>query len=266
MACLVAVGVGAAPNAVAATSNSIYSYTLANYDASSVANEAAANTAVRLQLVGNWGPGVLGVEFSGNRVSSQSVAYARPSTGNTINVGAGQAVGVAIKFRYTAPVGRSCFTDSPNLTQIGRFGTGLSQVKLQLSNCQTTPGSVRAQCRIAGAQSTTSQMPKTATRALLNGATYVVHCYEGPKVLGGRTLVMKTTQVGSTTTTDQFTVAAPGAITSTGYLSIANKYPLPSAASNNTDQYVGDVAKVSYCQGASLLAASSCLGTEIPGG
>ena len=255
--------IGLAPHAQAATAYSLYSYTMSNVSGSAVANGAAAYTAVPLQLAGAWSPSPNGVYFDGDRSTQQSVAKAKPTSGYTLNVPEARAIGVAIRFTYTAPATGTCFQDSPNLTQIGRFGNYVGQVKLQLSNCGINKTQVFAQCRIAGSKSPTSVWPRTSTRALVNGTTYVVYCFEGVTSGGVRTFFLRAAPVGSALTMQQWTYNSPGAITSSAYLSVANKYPLPSQTSN-TDQFVGDIAKVAYCSATTPGLVSSCLSTEIP--
>lgn len=251
----------------AATLASQYSYTLTGSSAT-VLNGAAANTAVSLNLSGNWNQSDFGVHFAGDLVSQQSVAYAKPASGATINVPANQSVGVAIKFKYQAPTGATCFNDSPNITQIGRFGQNLAQIKLQLSNCGKNANSVFAQCRIAGSNSTTKDFPVTGTQALIDGETYVVKCLKAPDPLSGNTpLQLKTAHIdpvnGNQVADDAFFIRPTGLIRSFTYLSVANKYPLPQITSN-TDQFVGDIAKVAYCKATTLNNVKSCLDTEIP--
>jgi hypothetical protein len=251
-----------APRADAATAYSLYSYDLSQTSGSIVANGAAAFTAVPLQLIGTWSPTPTGVYFTGDQTSQGSVGKAKPNTGSTINVAETKSVGVAIRFTYTAPVA-GCFSDSPNLTQIGRFGNNVAQVKLQLSNCGISKTAVYPQCRVAGSQTPTSVWPRKSSVALVDGTTYVVHCMEGVTTTGTRTFILRVTPLGSATTTNQWTVPSPGAITSTSALSVANKYPLPSGSAN-TDQYVGEVQKVAYCMAGTPGLISGCLSTEIP--
>jgi hypothetical protein len=255
--------IGMAPNARAATAYSLYSYDMSTVNGSTVANAAAANTAVPLQLSGTWSPAAFGVFFAGDQSSAQSVATAKPSSGYTLNVPEAKAIGVAIRFRYTAPTTGTCFSDSPNLTQIGRYAKYVAQIKVQLSNCGINKTSVYPQCRVAGSKSPATVWPRTSTLALVDGTTYVLYCFEGVTTSGVRTMFLRTTPVGSTMTANQWTYNSPGSITSSAYLSVANKYPLPSQT-NNTDQFVGDVVKVAYCSAATPGLVSTCLSTEVP--
>lgn len=253
----------------AATTNSQYSYNFSGIGSNStVANGAATNTGVNLVLYGNWTPTDFGVHFSGDTVSQQSVAYGKPTTGATINVSANQAVGVATKFKYQAPSGSTCFSDSPNITQIGKFAANVAQIKLQLTNCGKDVGKVFTQCRIAGANSTTNDYPVTGTQELVDGATYILKCSKAPDPTSGKTtLELKTVKTdpvnGNSATIDSFKINPPGLIKSTQYISVGQKYALPQISSN-TDQFVGDVAKVAYCKAGSLNAVKTCLDSEIP--
>jgi len=251
------------------TPNSIYSYTLTGVSGTPVPNAAAANTAVALKLQGTWAPSEFGVHFAGNRSNAMSVGFAKPSSGNTLYVPAAYALGATVEFRYEPPVsGGSCFSDSKNITQIGRYGGGLSQLKIQLSSCTGNKLSVFPECRMAGANSTTSDVPKRGTQALIAGETYVVRCYKGPDpASGSATLTLVTTHIdsvnGNTSTVNNFLITRPGLMSSTAYLSVANKYALPGQ-SNNTDNFNGDVAKVAYCKATTLAAMTTCLTTEVP--
>jgi hypothetical protein len=256
-------------SAAAPIAETLYSYAFPGVTTSPVPNGASVNTAVGLNLVGNWAPSAVGVDFTGDTYSRRSVGYARPSSGPTLSAAASDAVGVAAKFRYKAPTSGSCFSDSPNVTQIGRFGAGVTQLKVQLSACSGTTAGVYAECRVAGSNSPSRETPRRATQALVNGATYVVRCSKGrDPATGQTTLVLETTRMvstGNTKTVDAFLITRPGAMTSTAYLSVANKYPLPLQVSN-TDQFNGDVAKVAYCRATSSNALAACLDAEVPQG
>jgi outer membrane biosynthesis protein TonB len=200
--------------------------------------------------------------------SKMSVAYAKPASGNVISVPATQGFGGAVMFTYTGPSpGAGCLGDSRNVTQIGRFGTGLTQIKFQFSNCGTNGSSVFQECRLAGAKTSTSVQLARSSQALVNGATYIAQCVKSPDTSSGSTVQLKTVRVdtvnGNNVTTDTIQIPATGALQSTSALSVGNKYPLPTQKSN-TDQFVGDVAKVAYCSGATLSDAIACLNTEIP--
>lgn len=251
--------------AQAATPGSLYSYDFTGATLSSpVANGAASNSNVGLNLHGDWSQSAFGIHFAGNQSGDQSVAYARPSSGNTVSVPGNQAFGGAIKFKYEAPSG-NCFNDSRNLAQIGRFGNGLSQTKLQLSACNIDSNDVYVQCRMAGSNSTTSDVPLASTQPLVDGEAYVVTCVKAPDPSSGTTTMhLAVTRLSdSHTTTDNFNITRTGTIQSTAYLSVGNKYALPSWW-NNTDQFVGDVAKIAYCAGATTASVNDCLAMEVP--
>jgi hypothetical protein len=247
---------------------SIYSYDLAGVTATPVVNGAEANTGVRLTLFGAWVPSSIGVHFIGDRVSKRSVGYAKPVSGPTFTAAASDAVGGAVKFRYEAPTSGACYKDTHNVSQIGRFGYKLTQFKMQLSSCAGSQVAVFAECRIVGANSTNADLPKRGTQALVNGAIYVVKCFKGPDPATGQaTLTLQTTKLdavnGNVTTVDTFLITRPGAMSSSQYLSVANKYPLPGQTSN-TDQFTGDVAKVAFCKTAATDTLLACLDTEVP--
>lgn len=258
---------GTAPVSASVT-NSIYSYTL-DGSSSTVGNDAAANSGVDLALVGDWSPSSNGVYFAGNTVDEMSVGHGRPASGDTINVSSTSSVGVTAKFTFEAPpLGDKCFPDSHNLTQIGRFGEDLSQVKIQTSNCFDFDWAVFPECRFAGANSTTADLPFASSQQLVDGQTYIVRCYKQPDPVSGNPLAyIDVTQINTTygnrTTSDSFEITPTGTIQSTAWLSVANKYQLPTQA-NNTDQFVGDVAKVAFCQATTMSAVKTCLEAETP--
>jgi hypothetical protein len=266
---LMAVSLLAAPLMVhAATPDTLYSYDFTGATlASPIANAASANSSVKLNLYGSWSQSAFGIHFAGNQSGQQSVAYAKPASGNTLSVASNQALGSAIKFKYEAPTSGTCFSDSHNLTQIGRFGAGLAQVKMQFSNCGINSSQVMVQCRMAGANSTINDVPMTSTQPLVNGEAYVATCTKAPDpTTGSATMQLAVTRLSDAqATTDTFAITRTGAITSTAYLSVGNKYALPPPT-ENTDQFNGDVAKVAYCASTTTVAVDSCLHTEIPVG
>jgi hypothetical protein len=250
------------------TIGSLYSYSFAGVTATPIPNGAEANTAVPLKLFGTWSTSTAGIHFVGDKASKRSVGFAKPTSGPTLNAAASDAVGGAVKFRYEAPTSGTCFGDTHNVTQIGRFASGVAQLKMQLSSCGGTRAGVFAECRMVGANSTSADLPKRGTQALVNGSTYVVKCFKGPDpVTGQATLTLTTTKIdavnGNVTTVNTFQITRPGAMVSSEYLSVANKYPLP-AQTKNTDQFSGDVVKVAYCKAPAADALSLCLDTEVP--
>lgn len=250
----------------AASSGSLYTYNLRDA-AANVANSAGANSAVSLRLTGNWTSSTNGVTFSGDLVSKQSVGYAKPTTGYTLNVAASQAVGNAAEFAYQLPTGVTCFPDSVNVTQIGRFASGVSQVKLQLSKCSVSQTQVFPECRIAGQLTPDKTYAVTGSRSLTAGQPYRVYCMKSADPVSGQsTLTMRTVLLdavnGDQTTTNIFSIPKTGAIQSTTYLSVGNKYPLATLA-NNTDQFTGTVAGVSYCSNPTVTELETCLTSEL---
>lgn len=246
----------------AAAPGSLYSYAL---DGSSalISNNALSNQGVSLNLLGNWAATTFGVKFEGNLTNKQSVGYAKPASGSTLYVPANQAAGASVKFTYQAP-SKGCFSDSPNVTQIGKYGSGLTQFKLQLSNCGKSKTTVYPQCRVAG--SAGANDVKTGTTPLVNGATYVLQCVKSPDpTSGSATLQLNLVKIDTANTysTNTFSIKKTGTLNSSQYLSVANQYPLKSQT-NNTDQFNGEIAQLAYCSGATTADAVACLNTEVP--
>jgi hypothetical protein len=252
-----------APAAEAAGENLLYSYTFGT-STGSVPNAAPVNRSVPLTLYGNVNisAGGTAVRFDGNTVDKQSVGYAKPASGPTLSATAAESYGTAVKFTFELPGTQKCFQDSHNYTQIGRFGAGLSQLKIQLSKCSTNSTLVFPECRVAGQLSSTSIPVVRGTQALVPGKTHVVRCIKSPdRTDGTSTVTVETSrleQTGNVTTRTVMTVARTGAFSSTGYLTVANKYQLP-AQQNNTDQAVGDFYGVSYCKAALPDDVRNCL-------
>src|SRR5262245_17944160 len=98
----------------ATTIGSVYSYTL-DGSISTISNGAAANTAVNLNLLGDWNQSTYGVHFDGDTVSKQSVGYAKPASGDTLNVPATSSIGTAVRFKFQTPASTNC--DSLNISQ-----------------------------------------------------------------------------------------------------------------------------------------------------
>ena len=264
------IGVWAASLSYAATPDTLYSYSFDTPTVTSpVPNTAAANANVPLTLQGTWSKTTFGIRFDGNTSGLGSIGVAKPATGNVVSIAADKAVGASVKFTYEAPKdGKKCLGDSRNITQIGRFGTNLSQIKLQYSNCGKFANNVYPECRMVGANSTVADVPMSGTQPLVNGATYIVKCVKAPDPASGKVaLQLRTVRVdpvgGNQVTTDNFTITRSGLISTTAALSVGNKAPLPAGAAN-TDQFVGEIAKVAYCASASTQAAMTCLDTEIP--
>jgi hypothetical protein len=169
-----------------------------------------------------------------------------------------------VLFKYQAPTSGTCFGDSPNIAQIGKFGTNLTQFKFQLTNCGKSSVNVFPQCRVAG--TTGANNPVTGTQALVDGVVYILQCLKSPDS-SGTTLTMNLTKIdavnGNVTYTNTFGINRTGTLNSIQYLSIADQYPLKAQA-NNTDQFNGEVAKLAFCAGTSVTSVKTCLDTEVP--
>lgn len=251
---------GVAAPAAAASATSLYSYDLTRAGGT-VANGAASNSGVPLRLEGNWWSNSAGVHFNGDTTSKRSVGHARPGDRPTIDVAGSAAVGAAVVFTWNPAT--SCPRDSRNVLQIGRFASGVSQVKLQLGKCRN--GAVKPQCRVAGAATPSGASPVTGSGTVVPGRQYRLECVKAPDRSGGATLTIRLTDLASgSTKVKEATIPRTGRIRSTNHLSVANKYPMPSY-SRNTDQFVGTVRRVAICTGDSASAVRSCLSTAAPG-
>jgi hypothetical protein len=260
---LVAVALLIAPAAAKtahAASALIYDYKFKG-TTGTVANSAPGGPVASLKLIGTWKNTTNGVNFSGNTTGNESVAYGRPATGYTLSASASQAVGFGVKIVYKAPAGATCFADTPNVTQIGKYPA--AQVKIQESSCATSKDKVLLQCRFAGSKSASKVPSVTNKMPLVNGTTYAASCMKSPDSTAGTASVTfsVTNLKTSNTLTNHFSVSATGAIRSTEYISVANKYPLPRPASN-VDQFNGGVNSTVYCVG-TVAAVTSCLSTSL---
>lgn len=251
----------------AAATGSLYSYDLQNVVNGSVTNEAVANTTTPLNLYGDWSAQPNGVQFNGNTVDSQSVGYANPVSGPTLSVPASQSLSFGARVFYPGPPSGNCNPDTQNVVQIGRSADYAAQAKIQLSNCHTSKVNVFPECRVAGANTPQSVSPVTSSVALQPGEEYLISCTKSPDVGPNANIALSVTKIdpvnGNQTTTDTFTVAAIGLMNASNYLSVGNKYPLPSI-SKNTDQFTGLVNKIAYCGGADVVASQQCLNSELP--
>ncbi|MDQ2743318.1 MAG: PKD domain-containing protein [Chloroflexota bacterium] len=256
-------GLATATTATAGGFSLLYSYSFGD-SLTSVANAAPVNASATLSLKGSVSipAGGAAVHFDGNTVGKTSVGIARPSSGPTMSATAREAYGAVIKFTHQLVGTQKCFLDSHNYTQIGRFGTQLSQLKIQASKCSTNAGAVFPECRVAGSLSETTIPVVRGTQALLNGKTYLVSCIKDPDGPAGKsTVTLETSRLdagGPVTTKNVVTVASTGAFSSYEWLSVANKYPLPPA-SENTDQVVGDIYRVAFCKAGSTPDVQNCL-------
>jgi hypothetical protein len=220
-----------------------------------VINSAPAGPVALLRLYGSWARVWDGVRFRGNTSGDASVAYGRPARGFTMNTPAGQAAGLGTRIVYHAPANGTCFADTPNIAQIGRYSRrGPSgQVKIQLSGCADRRKNVMMQCRFAGSLTAPKAPPLQSTLPLINGDAYNVSCQKSPDRANNiTTITLTVTRLnggpGRKTVTNTFTVRALGRLRTTEYFSVGNKYPLPPPA-RNTDQFNGDVTRVVYCAG-----------------
>lgn len=240
----------------AVTSETQYSYDLRNVENGVAVNQASKNTGVNLNLSGNWSQHSSGVQFEGNKTSKQSVGYARYGNNNSTMV-ASDAIGSAVEFIYDASAG-ACATDSRNVTQIGRFATGASQLKIQFSNCSANKSKTFVECRVVGNGAKSTDKPVRSTLALTDGTMYVASCSRDVKTGSARPVTLKVTPVGGQAVTNVFAYRDSGTFNATGYLSVANKYPLPTQT-KNTDQFTGIVSRVVYCSATNLSDVTSCL-------
>jgi hypothetical protein len=232
-----------------------------------VTNSAPSGPVAPLTLTGTWSNSTNGVLFHGNLTGDESVGFARPSTGNTLTASSSQAVGSGAQIVYEPPAGATCFTSTPNVTQIGKFNpNGAStQAKIQESNCGTSKNSVHMQCRFSGSLSSATAPNVTNRLPLVSGDTYNVTCVKSPDHADGTATVTLTVTslTTGTTLTSRFIVPAVGAMDSTAYLSVGNKYPLAPPA-NNFDQFNGGMNSTVYCVG-TVTAVKSCLSTALAG-
>ena len=256
----------AGPAADASASSALlYNYEFEGADGT-VANSAPNGPVAPLSLYGEWQPVPAGVQFAGDTAGQQSVAYGRPTSGNTIDEPPTRSVGVGTRFVYQAPSTGRCFPDTPNITQLGRYYRHETQAKIQLSSCLASQGNVFAECRFAGSLTVRSTGPVISSMALVSGNTYNVTCVKSPDSGNNTTVKLTVTNYGpveaGSTVTNTFTVAAVGAMKSTEFVSAGNKYPLPEPA-NNTDQFNGDVTSAVYCSGEQG-PVTTCLNATLP--
>jgi hypothetical protein len=231
-----------------------------------VVNSAPSGPAVPLTLTGSWSPAATGVKFSGDTTSNESVAFGKPASGYTLNEPKTAAVAVGARIQYQRPATGTCFTGTPNLSQIGLYNAKPvpAQAKLQLSSCATSSTQVVVLCRFAGSLTTASQDPPVASSLpLLNGHVYNISCIKAPDQAGMTTITLNVTPVKTgVTTTDTFSVKAIGAIKTKQFLSAGNIYPLPPPA-GNTNQFNGTMTRTVYCAGTNTQVAS-CLTASLP--
>jgi hypothetical protein len=244
-----------------------YNFSAAKVTGSTVPNLATGTFAgVSLTLFalksGDWSfaNNNQGIQFTGDTTAHQSVAFGKPSSGDTINVPNAGTLGAGVQFTFQAPQSSTC-NDTPNVAQIGRAGTsGVGQVKIQLDNC-TSGQPTHVQCRIAGTDSTvTTDHPVDVTGlTLTNGHQYNVKCTKDVGDGSGNATITVTVIDKTTSTTVTASASRPvGDVVSTEYVSAANKYPLPTLSAN-TDQFNGILYTESYCSGLTMSDVTSCI-------
>jgi hypothetical protein len=231
-----------------------------------VVNSAPNGPVVPLTLDGTWSPVASGVQFSGNTTGDESVAFGQSASGYTLNELGSATVGFGARIKYQRPATGTCFTSTPNLSQIGLYNAQPvpAQAKLQLSDCQTSSTQVMVECRFAGSLTTASEDPPVvSTLPLVSGNLYNISCVKAPDKNGMTTITLNVTAVKTgVTTTNTFTVNAVGYLKTHQYISAGNVYPLPAPA-DNTNQFTGNMTRTVYCAGTGTQVAS-CLTTYLP--
>jgi hypothetical protein len=232
-----------------------------------VINSAPGGVAAPLTLSGEWQPVPTGVQFNGDTSGQWSVAYGKPTSGYTLNEPPTAAVGAGSEFTYQAPAQGTCFSDTPNITQIGRYYPHDAQAKIQLSSCNDSQTNVMAECRFSGSLTPSGTPPLVSTLPLVSGDTYVVKCIKSPDQLYSKaTVTLSVTDLDATQgvkkVVDTFRVAALGSMKTTEYISAGNKYPLPLPA-DNTDQFIGIITTAAYCAGTTT-DVGTCLSASLP--
>ena len=228
---------------------------------------------------------ITGVQYGSGHVTCN--LHGKPSSGNTINVSAGSAVGVAVHMRFAS--GTRCRSDSANVTQIGAFSDNTTQLKIQQMDCgedSQHPALVSADCRIAGQRDTGSGDPPIAPGDNpLNGSWGTVYCWVSRYDFSGLdhnkpVLNMLVHPDGAANNTHGNTgfpwsaytgTGSPGAFASKAALSVGNKCTgagCPRAAPS-TDQFNGDIDGVAYCEAGAIKGTGgddvlSCLTSALP--
>lgn len=257
-----------APQPTASIPTLLYDYQFIGSNGT-ILNSAPGGAAVPLTLSGDWQSVPAGVRFTGNTSGKWSVAYGRPASGYTLDEPSTAAVGFGSKFTYWPPANGTCFGDTPNIIQIGRYALNAAQAKIQLSSCAASKTKVMAECRFGGSLTSSATPPVVSTLPLIDGDRYVVKCTKSPdQPNGSTTITLAVTDLDATTgvkkVVDTFKVAAIGNMRTTQYISAANKYPLPPLA-DNTDQFNGVITIAAFCAGTPT-AVSTCLSANLPTG
>lgn len=272
-----------APPAVAATANSEYVFTFVGQSAGDfdVANAAADNVGVDMTLSpANWTTTANGIDFGGAPNSlddgtddSTSVGYANPPGSTPPTMTATGSFGISARFTYQRAEAGTCGTAGPgvvneitsNIAQLGRAGSGKSQIKLQIGECKSGAmvGVPRVSCRAAGINASTAsgQLVTNMLVALQDGATYVARCVKGQDNGATAPLTVLVQPVGQAPVADDvFAIPATGQFNSDQYVSVGNKY----AGATYNDQFFGQIAKMAICQAPDAADVITCLDTEVP--
>jgi hypothetical protein len=258
----------AAPVLAASNSTLLYSYNFTGTP-KTVADLATSSPYgdVPLTLKGDWSDASpTGVQFTGNLTNEKSVAFGKPTSGDTLDVPSTDALGVATQMGFQAPSVSGC-DNTPNVTQIGRDGD-VGQVKLQESNC--TPGEpTYMECRVAGANDTSADdLPIVSSVELTAGDNYDVYCVKSPDSDGTTTLTLAVEDISDTTpkvVKNTVSMDAMGDVVTTAYISAGNQYRT-SAQKKNGNQFNGIVDLNAYCSGLSSGAVMTCLKNAVPEG
>lgn len=224
-----------------------------------VKNSAPDGPTAPMTLFGPVVAAPQGVRFHGNLSGTATVGYARPA-GVTLDEPASTAVGIGVHFRYREPLSGTCNSDSLNISQVGRDQSFQPEAKIQLTNCEDSRSRVYLQCRFAGALTSTDVFPVTSSVAMRSGDRYLVTCRKTPDHNGEAHVQIAVTDLTAkhpTRVKQRFTVAALGRMLTSRFVSVGNKYPLPSVGTN-TDQFQGLVTRTVVCVGTSAVV-QKCL-------
>jgi hypothetical protein len=276
-----------APTASAATPGSEYVFTFVGQSAGDldVTNTAAANVGVDMTLSpANWTPTANGIDFDGapntlddGTDDSTSVGFANPPGSTPPTMVADGSFGISARFTYQRAAAGTCGTAgngvvneiTSNIAQLGRAGTGKSQIKLQISECKNGAlvAKPRVSCRAAGTNPSTAsgQLVTNQLVDLVDGVTYVARCVKGPDNLAAVPPTAPITVLvqpvgGSPQVEDAYDIPATGQFNSDQYVSVGDKYAGPTY----NDQFFGQVAKMAICQAAAAADVTACLDAEVP--
>ena len=142
-----------------------------------------------------------------------------------MNTPATRAAGFGARIVYNAPASGTCFSDTPNIMQIGRYSprAAAGQVKIQLSSCAEAQNKVVLECRFAGSLTASHAPPVASTLPLINGHAYNVSCRKSPdRAKNAAIITLTVTNLnaakGRRTVTNTFTVPALGYLRTSGLL------------------------------------------------